>query len=84
MQNLTQVELEILKILSKVGDCRAGEVHEYLRKVRPIGYTYTLKYMKNMVQKGVLDRHMEGRARIYSPTIHVSPAMLDKVKCWSN
>lgn len=65
----TQTELEILNILWEQGECRVQDVHERLNKLRPIGYTSTLKSMQVMAQKGLLDRRLEGRSHVYFPTI---------------
>lgn len=69
MANPTQAELEILNILWDNGDLRVQEVHEKLNRVRPIGYTTTLKAMQVMAQKGLLTRRLDGRSHIYSPTV---------------
>jgi predicted transcriptional regulator len=65
----TQAELEILNILWETGECRVQEIHERLNKIRPIGYTTTLKSMQVMAQKGLLDRRLDGRSHIYFPAI---------------
>lgn len=72
--NLTQVEREILRVLRDAGEGRARYVHERLSKIRPIGYTRTLNTMQAMVRKGLLDRRMDGRSRIYTPLIQNNTA----------
>ncbi|MBN1379719.1 MAG: BlaI/MecI/CopY family transcriptional regulator [Gammaproteobacteria bacterium] len=69
MSTPTQAELEILNILWEIGECRIQEMNERLNKLRPVGYTTTLKSMQVMVQKGLLDRRLEGRSHIYFPAI---------------
>lgn len=69
MSTPTQAELEILNILWENGECRVQDVHERLNKLRPIGYTTTLKSMQVMAQKGLLDRRLEGRSHVYFPAI---------------
>ena len=69
MPTPTQAELDILNILWETGECRVQDVHDRLNKVRPIGYTTTLKSMQVMTQKGLLDRRLEGRSHIYFPRI---------------
>lgn len=66
----TQAELEILNILWEQGECRVQDVHERLNKIRPIGYTSTLKSMQVMAQKGLLDRRLDGRSHVYFPAVH--------------
>lgn len=65
----TQAELEVLNILWEAGECRVQDVHERLNKIRPIGYTTTLKSMQVMVQKGLLGRRLDGRSHVYFPLI---------------
>jgi len=65
----TQAELEILNILWETGEARVQDVHERLNKIRPIGYTTTLKSMQVMAQKGLLDRRLDGRSHIYFPVV---------------
>lgn len=72
MPTPTQAELEILNILWETGECRVQDVHNRLNKERAIGYTTTLKSMQVMAQKGLLDRRLEGRSHIYSPTVQES------------
>ena len=69
MPTPTQAELEILNILWEAGEARVQDVHERLNKIRPIGYTTTLKSMQVMAQKGFLDRRLEGRSHVYFPAI---------------
>lgn len=65
----TQAELEILNILWEQGECRVQDVHEQLNRIRPIGYTSTLKSMQVMAQKGLLDRRLDGRSHVYFPAV---------------
>jgi hypothetical protein len=74
LSNLTQVEREILNVLREAGEGRARYVHERLSKIRPIGYTRTLNTMQVMVRKGLLDRRMDGRSRIYTPLVQNNTA----------
>ncbi|HEX7025656.1 MAG TPA: BlaI/MecI/CopY family transcriptional regulator [Gammaproteobacteria bacterium] len=69
MPTPTQAELEILNILWEQGECRVQDVHERLNKIRPIGYTSTLKSMQVMAQKGLLDRRLDGRSHVYFPAV---------------
>jgi len=69
MPTPTQAELEILNILWEQGECRVQDVHERLNKIRPIGYTSTLKSMQVMAQKGLLNRRLDGRSHVYFPAV---------------
>lgn len=61
----TQAELEILQSLWFRGKATVREVNGDLNKLRPIGYTSTLKAMQLMAQKKWLGRHLDGKTHIY-------------------
>lgn len=61
----TQAELEILNSLWHHKEASVQTVNEDLNKLRPIGYTTTLKSMQLMTQKSWLGRRLEGRSHIY-------------------
>lgn len=67
MANPTQSELEILAILWRLGESKIQAVNDELCKLRPVGYTTTLKMMQLMEQKGLLGRKKEGKSHIYFP-----------------
>ena len=65
MTTPTQAELEILNLLWRHQEASVQFINDELNKLRPIGYTTTLKTMQLMAQKGWLDRRMEGKSHIY-------------------
>ena len=65
----TDSELEILQILWKDGPSTVKAVNEELNKKRNVGYTTTLKIMQIMHEKGILERELQHRSHIYSPTL---------------
>lgn len=67
MANPTQSELEILAILWRLGESKIQAVNDELCKLRPVGYTTTLKMMQLMEQKGLLGRTKDGKSHIYFP-----------------
>lgn len=67
MSNPTQSELEILAILWRLGESKIQAVNDELCKLRPVGYTTTLKMMQLMEQKGLLGRRKDGKSHIYFP-----------------
>lgn len=72
MTTPTPAELEILNVLWKNGEANTQTVNNELNKIRPIGYTTTLKSMQLMVDKGYLDRRREGKSHVYFPVIQES------------
>ncbi len=78
----TDSELEILQILWKTGASTVKEVNDELNKLRPVGYTTTLKIMQIMYEKEFLRRERSGRSHIYSADIKENDTkniLLDKV-----
>lgn len=67
MANPTQSELEILAVLWRLGESKIQAVNDELCKLRPVGYTTTLKMMQLMEQKGLLGRKKDGKSHIYFP-----------------
>jgi predicted transcriptional regulator len=63
----TETELAILQVLWDRGPSTVREVQESLSK--DSGYTTVLKLMQIMYDKGLVDRHKEGRAHRYEPLI---------------
>lgn len=67
MATPTASELEILAILWRLGESKIQVVNDELCKLRPVGYTTTLKTMQIMEQKGLLGRKKDGKSHIYFP-----------------
>lgn len=65
MTTPTQAELEILNLLWHHKEASVQLINDDLNKLRPIGYTTTLKTMQLMAQKGWLDRRLDGKSHIY-------------------
>jgi len=69
----TAAELEILRILWRLGPSTVRAIHEALTtgggcaQQRPIGYTTVLKLLQIMLDKGMVLRDDSSRAHIYAP-----------------
>ena len=61
----TDGELEILRILWRLGTSSVREVHQELNHTRPTGYTTALKLLQIMTEKGLVRRNESGRAHLY-------------------
>jgi len=61
----TNAELAILRVLWKQGSCTVREVHEALGRDAQVGYTTTLKLLQIMVEKKLAGRTEEGRLHRY-------------------
>ena len=62
---LTAQQLEIMKIVWRLGDATVRDVYEALRAQRSIAYTTVMTTMKTMEARGHLKKRAEGRAYVY-------------------
>jgi BlaI family transcriptional regulator, penicillinase repressor len=63
--NITAQQLEIMKVVWRLGDATVRDVYESLRKQRAIAYTTVMTTMKTMEARGHLKKHVAGRAFVY-------------------
>ncbi|XZF12626.1 BlaI/MecI/CopY family transcriptional regulator [Chitinophagaceae bacterium MMS25-I14] len=81
-ENITDAELEILRILWRDKKATVKEVHQQLSSDRDVGYTTTLKQMQVMFEKGLLTRDDSQRQHIYFPSAkenQVQKKFMDKL-----
>ncbi len=64
----TRQELEILKVVWRIGPATVREVYEELRRRRALAYTTVMTMMNIMEVKGFLARRLRGRAYVYRAT----------------
>lgn len=65
----TKSELEILQVLWQHGPSTVRFVNETLNEsLREVNYSSTLKLMQIMLDKGLLQREIDGKNHIYHPT----------------
>ena len=64
---LGELEAEIMGIVWERGEVSVQDVKDALEPKRPLAYTTVMTVMSRLAEKGVLDRHKEGRAYLYSP-----------------
>ena len=65
---LTDLELEIMKVIWARGNATVREVYEELLKHRKIAYTTVLTMMGVLEQKGRLTKDASDRTYVYHPT----------------
>ena len=65
----TDVELEILRVLWRLGASTVRQVHLALSREKDTGYSTTLKMMQVMRDKGLLARDDSVRPQVYRPAI---------------
>ena len=66
---LTDVELELMTILWKLGEGSVADVMAQLPKERALAYTSVSTMLRILEQKGVLQARKEGRGHVYVPTL---------------
>lgn len=67
--DLTDVELELMRILWRVGEGSVSEVMQHLDKDRELAYTSVSTILRILEQKGVVKTRKEGRGHIYTPVL---------------
>ena len=65
----TAAELEILQLLWIQGPRSVRELNDDLNKIKPVGYTTTLKFLQIMAEKGFVTRIKDGRNHIYTAAV---------------
>jgi predicted transcriptional regulator len=66
---LTDVELELMTVLWKLGEGSVAEVMEGLPPQRDLAYTSVSTILRILEQKGILHTRKAGRGHIYIPTL---------------
>jgi predicted transcriptional regulator len=66
---LGPLETEIMQILWQDDRSTVKKVHRRLSQQREIAYTTVMTTMSRLAEKGVLSRHREGLAYVYTPAV---------------
>lgn len=66
---LTQVELEIMGPLWRLGEATVHQVSESLPKERKLAYTSVSTMLRILEQKGFVTSRKEGRGHVYIPAL---------------
>ncbi len=67
-KNPTELELEILKVLWRLGPATVRQIRDELAAVRDLAYTTVMTMMTIMDTKGYVKRVKDGRSFIYEAT----------------
>jgi BlaI family penicillinase repressor len=65
---LSGPQLDIMKVVWRLGEATVRDVYEALRARRSIAYTTVMTTMKTMETRGHLKKRTEGRAFVYTAT----------------
>ncbi|MES2962698.1 MAG: BlaI/MecI/CopY family transcriptional regulator [Bdellovibrionota bacterium] len=69
---LTEVELELMNILWRLGEGSVNDVIELLPKERDLAYTSVSTILRILEQKEIVTTRKEGRGHVYVPAIQKS------------
>ncbi len=78
-KTLTAQELEIMKVVWKLGPATVRDVYESLLAERKIAYTSVMTMMKIMADKHHLKRRLDGRTYVYEATRPKSQIIMELV-----
>lgn len=65
----TNAELDLLRVLWRLGPSTVRDVHEALAAERGVGYTTTLKLLQIMAEKGIVTRDESTRTHVYRAAV---------------
>ncbi len=65
----TEVELQILRILWELGPCPVREMHARLNAEKGTNYSTTVKMLSVMLDKGLVKRDEKASPHIYRPVL---------------
>jgi predicted transcriptional regulator len=68
-QQLTPLELEVMKILWKTGPATVQTVQQRIQSVRPLAYNTVQTVLTILHRKGKVKRITRDRAYVYSPAV---------------
>jgi BlaI family penicillinase repressor len=83
VSELTDLQLELMRVLWSRGEASAGEVTEALRSDRPLASTTVATLLSRLEKKGVVTHRADGRTYMYRARItegEVRGSLLSRVK----
>src|SRR5574338_443997 len=83
-RTLTPQELEIMKVVWRIGRVSVRDVYETLREKRPVAYTTVMTMMNVLRRKGHLKAQREGRAHVYTAARPQHRVLRDMVREFLN
>ena len=66
---LGDTEMEILHHMWKLKQATVSEVQECILKDRKVAYTTVMTIMKNLSEKGLLEKELRGNTYVYRPAL---------------
>ena len=66
-RQLGELEAQVMSVVWKKGEATVQDVKDALEPERKLAYTTVMTVLSRLTKKGMLRRHKEGRAYVYSP-----------------
>ena len=76
---LSKGELEVARVVWKLGEATLGQIFEAFPKRRKFDYTTVHTYLRRLEAKGYLRTRRDGRNKIYSPRVRPSKVIRETV-----
>lgn len=76
---LSKAELEVARVLWELGEATVRQVHEALSASRKIDFTTVQTYMRRLESKGYARTWLDGRTRVYAPSVKPSTVIRETV-----
>lgn len=77
---ISKGELDVARVVWRLGEASAGEVFDAFAKDRKIDYTTMHTYLRRLEQKGYLQTRRKGRNKIYRPKVRPSQVVREIVE----
>lgn len=69
ISSLTDLELDVMNVVWKLGNATVRQIVEDMRAYRPLAYTTVQTVLTILTQKGFVEYSPKGRAYVYRPLV---------------
>lgn len=76
---LSKGEMEVARLLWKLGEATVRQVHEALSAERTISFSTVQTYLRRLDAKGYLRTWLQGRTRVYAPRVRPTTVIREAV-----
>ncbi|NLS92236.1 MAG: BlaI/MecI/CopY family transcriptional regulator [Planctomycetaceae bacterium] len=76
---LSKAELEVARVLWELGEATVRQVHETLSASRKIDFATVQTYMRRLESKGYARTWLDGRTRVYTPSVKPATVIRETV-----
>lgn len=76
---LSKAELEVARVLWELGEATVRQVHDMLQANRRIDFATVQTYMRRLESKGYARTWLDGRTRVYAPSVKPATVIRETV-----